>query len=102
MFDLEFGSHTDCDGITRREFIRIGGLTALGLALPDFLRAAHASPGKKDVACILLWMGGGPAHFETFDPKPEAPQEIRGEFGAIPTNVSGIQISDRLPKLAKQ
>src|SRR2546425_13272349 len=98
MFDLELGKHTDCDGITRRDFLRVGGITALGLTLPDFLRVANASPNKKDVACILLWMGGGPSHIDTFDQKPDAPQEIRGEVSAIKTNVSGIQISDKLPK----
>ncbi len=102
MFDLQLGKHTDCDGITRRDFLRVGGLTALGLTLPDFLKMASATPGKKDVACILLWMGGGPSHIDTFDPKPDAPSEIRGEFKAIPTNVNGIQLSDQLPKLAKQ
>src|SRR5437016_560495 len=102
MFDFITGKHTDCDGVTRRDFLRVGGLAALGLTLPDLMRVAQANPGKKDVSCILLWMGGGPSHIDTFDPKPDAPQEIRGEFKAIPTNVKGIQISDKLPKLAKQ
>src|SRR5438067_2210320 len=102
MFDFITGKHTDCDGVTRRDFLRVGGLAALGLTLPDLMRVARANPGKKDVSCILLWMGGGPSHIDTFDPKPDAPQEIRGEFKAIPTNVKGIQICDRLPKLAKQ
>jgi hypothetical protein len=104
MFDFDLGKHTDCDGVTRRDFLRVGGLTALGLSLPGFLKMAQASPNKapkKDISCILLWMGGGPSHIDTFDPKPDAPQEIRGEFKAIPTNVSGIQISDKLPKLAQ-
>jgi hypothetical protein len=56
--------------------------------------------GKKPASCILIWMDGGPTHFETFDPKPEAPVEIRGEFQPINTNVSGIQICEHLPKLA--
>src|SRR3569832_736447 len=105
MFDFDLGKHVDCDGVTRRDFLRVGGLTALGLSLPGFLKMAQASPNKaakKDISCILLWMGGGPSHIDTFDPKPDAPQEIRGEFKAIPTNVSGIQISDKLPKLAQQ
>lgn len=102
MFDITLGSHTECDGVTRRDFLRVGGLAVLGLALPDFLRVAEAAPAKRDVSCILLWMHGGPSHLDTFDPKPDAPQEIRGEFKAIPTNVSGIQISETLPKLAQQ
>jgi hypothetical protein len=102
MFDIEVGHHRDCDGVSRREFLRVGGLSALGLALPQLLQADAAKPGRSEVSCILLWMGGGPSHIDTFDPKPDAPSEIRGEFGAISTNVSGIQISDKLPKLAKQ
>lgn len=104
MIDLQFGSHTDCDGVTRREFLRVGGLAALGLTLPGFLAQARAAnrPAGKDISCILLWMGGGPSHIDTFDPKPEAPQEIKGDFGAIETTVSGIRLSDKLPKLARQ
>jgi len=102
MFDFELANHTDCDGVTRRDFLRVGGLSALGLTLPGFLSMAQASTNRKDVSCILLWMGGGPSHIDTFDPKPDAPAEIRGEFKAIPTNVSGIQLSDKLPKLAQQ
>jgi hypothetical protein len=56
--------------------------------------------GKKPASCILIWMDGGPTHFETFDPKPEAPVEIRGEFQPMNTNVPGIQICEHLPKLA--
>lgn len=108
MFDIDFGQKTACDGISRRDFLRVGGLTAFGLTLPGLLQAhADTTPGKsgapkRDISCILLWMGGGPSHIDTFDPKPEAPQDIRGAFKAIPTNVSGIQISEHLPKLAKQ
>jgi uncharacterized protein (DUF1501 family) len=108
MLDIEFGQHRDCDGVTRRDFLRVGGLSALGLTLPGLLRAdtvaaAHnGSTSKRDIAVILLWMGGGPSHIDTFDPKPDATQEIRGPFKAIPTNVSGIQLSEHLPRLAKQ
>jgi len=62
--------------------------------------AANLSANKKPSSCILIWMDGGPTHFETFDPKPEAPVEIRGEFQPIHTNVSGIQICEHLPQLA--
>ncbi len=106
MFEIELGAYRDCDGLTRRDFIRVGSLAALGLTLPGLLEAHADTIGgaarKQDVACILLWMGGGPSHIDTFDPKPDAPQEIRGAFGAIPTNVSGIRISEHLPKLAQQ
>lgn len=91
----------------RRDCLRLG---VAGLAGGSFLdlfalqRHAMASPNAsgpvKPTSCILIWMDGGPTHFETFDPKPEAPSEIRGEFHAISTNVPGIQISENLPKLA--
>jgi len=89
----------------RRNWLQLG---VAGLAGGSFsnllkLREACASdrPGQKSPSnCILIWMDGGPTHFETFDPKPEAPVEIRGEFQAIETNVSGIQICEHLPKLA--
>lgn len=107
MLDIELGQHLDCEGTTRRDFLRIGGLSALGLTLPGLLQASAqdvhgAASRKRETAIILLWMGGGPSHIDTFDPKPEATQEIRGPFKAIPTNVAGIQISEHLPKLAKQ
>ena len=108
-------SNRYCDGIKRRDLLQIGALSALGLTLPDWLRvqAAQASQnassgtvsGSKrpaDIACILLWMNGGPSHIDTFDPKPEAPQEIRGEFGVIPTSVKGVYVSEHLPRLAKE
>src|SRR5205807_7175616 len=103
MIDLFTGWTRDCEGFSRREFIKIGAMSVMGLALPDFLRmrAASADSGK-EISCILLWMNGGPSHIDTFDPKPDAPQEIRGQFKAIPTNVSGIQLSEHLPKLAQQ
>jgi hypothetical protein len=107
MLDLITGTSTDCTGVSRREFLRVGGLTALGLALPGFLRlqalaAATGTTRKKDVNCILLWMQGGPSHHDTFDPKPDAPAEIRGEFGTIPTTLTGVRIAEHLPCLARQ
>jgi hypothetical protein len=98
----------DCRGASRREFLRVGGLSALGLSLPGFLRlqqqavAAGASPRRSQVNCILLWMQGGPSHVDTLDPKPDAPAEIRGEFGTIPTCLPGIRVCEHLPMLARQ
>jgi uncharacterized protein (DUF1501 family) len=90
-----------CDGITRRDFVRIGALGGLGLA--SALRAAHAADAKpaKATNAIFVWLGGGPSHLDTFDPKPDAPAEIRGEFKAIDTSASGVRICEHLPKLAK-
>src|SRR5207302_1599531 len=91
-----------------RDLIKVGGLTLLGLTLPDLLRieAAAAAEGSAGTprarSVILLWMDGGPPQHETFDPKPEAPADMRGEFKAIPSNVPGIQLSELMPEMAKR
>ncbi len=105
-----FRMHTNCNGVTRRDFIQLGLGGVLGLGFADLLRLkANAAgsgatptekPGGKNVNCILIWMDGGPSHYETFDPKPDAPSEIRGEFKAIPTKVPGVRFSECVPKLA--
>ncbi len=82
----------------RRDFLRIGSLGALGITLDTVLRAKPA----KDISCIVLWQSGGCGHQDTFDMKPDAPSEYRGEFKPIPTNVPGIQICEHLPFTAKQ
>jgi hypothetical protein len=95
-----------CDRLNRREWLRVGGLSALGLSLPDILRlqggvrAAPAS-GRKARSCIVLFLMGGPPQHSTWDPKPAAPAEIRGEFGPTATNVPGLQICSLLPLLAR-
>jgi uncharacterized protein (DUF1501 family) len=91
--------------IDRRSMLRAGMLGAAGLALPSLLRwesqaAAQSKPAKKASSVIILWMRGGPSQHETWDPKPQAPAEIRGIFGAIPTKVPGIRISSLLPRSA--
>ncbi|MBM4073130.1 MAG: DUF1501 domain-containing protein [Planctomycetes bacterium] len=97
-----------CDGVSRREFLQVGGFGAAGLALSDLFRArAHASlPSPRGAgrgkACILLFMGGGPPQMDTFDLKPDAPAEVRGEFPPIATSVPGTHISSLLPALAQQ
>ena len=96
-----------CDGITRRDFVRIGGLSAMGLGLGSFfgLQSAAAvqklSIEAKAKSCILIWLEGGPSHIETFDPKPDAPSEVRGPLAAIGTNVSGIQLPECLERTAR-
>ena len=77
----------NCEGVTRRHCLRLGLGTLFGGGLVDALRlrgmATRADAGEAPAkACILIWMDGGPTHFETFDPKPEAPSEVRGEFDA--------------------
>ena len=107
MFDLLTGKASDCTGLSRRAFLRVGGLSVLGLSLPTFLRLQHLRAAEtgvpaKTARCILLWMQGGPSHIDTMDPKPDAPAEVRGEFGTIPTTLPGVRFSEHLPLLARQ
>jgi Protein of unknown function (DUF1501) len=102
MLNLTMGLHRSCDRVTRRELLKVGSLAALGISLPAFLERRARAGGRsgKDISCILIWLQGGISHIDSFDPKPAAPQEIRGEFGAIATSVPGIALCDPLPKLA--
>ena len=95
----------NCAGMPRRDFLQLGIGATFGFGLVDLirLRAAAATAGKKSAKqlnCILIWMDGGPSHYETFDPKPNAPEEIRGELEPIKTNVPGIHFCETVPKLA--
>ena len=87
---------------TRRDALKIGtGL--FGLTLPDYLGLVHAGavdPTRRDISCIFLFLAGGISHFESFDPKPEAPQGIRGLWNPQSTNVPGTFITEKLPLLA--
>jgi uncharacterized protein (DUF1501 family) len=97
----------NCNGVSRRDCLQLGLGTLLGGGLVTALRArgfaaeAVNKPTAKAKSCILVWMDGGPTHFETFDPKPDAPEEYRGEFKAIPTAVPGCHFSEHMTKLAK-
>jgi hypothetical protein len=95
--------HRTCDGVQRRDFLKVGVLGGSALTLPGFLRLAAAGEVKKAKAtsAIFINLQGGPTHMDTFDLKPDAPSEYRGEFNPIPTNVPGIQISEHLPKIAQ-
>ena len=92
-----------CDGILRREFLRVGGLSALGLGLADALRrrARAEAPRTALKNCILVWLDGGPSHLETFDLKPDAPAEVRGPYRPIATNVPGLAIGEHFGRLAR-
>lgn len=96
----------NCDGTTRRDCLQFGLGALLGSGLVENLRArgeatAHAGgPKAKATSCILIWMDGGPTHFETFDPKPDAPVEYRGEFSHTQTSVPGVLYSEHMVKLA--
>jgi hypothetical protein len=95
-----------CDGLSRREAVRVGGLAFTGLAWADLVRTrASAAPAKgsfgRAKACVVIFNYGGPSHLDLWDLKPDAPQEIRGEFKPAPTTVTGVQICEHLPRLAK-
>ena len=92
-----------CDGVSRRNFIKIGGLGMGGLALPELLRASASSGGgKREKSIIMIYLPGGPPHQDMYDLKMDAPREIRGEFKPIRTAVPGIHISEMLPLIARQ
>jgi hypothetical protein len=98
-----------CGGLTRRDWLKIGSLGSLGLGLDDFYRLSEAQAAPREVdknfgrakSCILLLPYGSPPQHETFDPKPDAPSELRGSFKPISTSVSGVQICEGLPRIAK-
>jgi hypothetical protein len=92
-----------CDGMTRRSCLQLGlgALTGAGLTQMLQLRAESGDSGARKRSCILVWLDGGPTHYETFDPKPNAPKEIRGEFEPISTSVPGVHFSEKLVGLAK-
>src|SRR5438309_4119673 len=94
------GAHL-CDGVSRRDFLRVGSLGLAGLTLPGLLQATAAPRARKAKSCIQLFMWGGPSQHETFDLKPSAPAGVRGDFRPIPTNVPGIQICEHLPLMAR-
>lgn len=102
MLTLQTGSPArNCQGMTRRCALKAGVLGALGLSLPDMLRARAESGSSNDKSVILLWLDGGPSQLETYDPKPEAPSEYRGPYKAIQTSVPGIQLCEMLPGQAR-
>ena len=108
--------YSNCEGFTRRDCLQLGLAGLAGGGLVDLLRLsaqavapatvvpAEVRPtpvlGKRPTACIMIWLDGGPSHFETFDPKPEAPVEIRGEFQPIATRTPGVQCCETMPRLA--
>ena len=108
MLDVQLGRPATarrCDGATRRDFLRVGGLGAL--ALPTLLAAegratAAGGTAARAKSVVLVYLGGGLSHHDSFDPKPGAPAEVRGQYKPIDTSVDGLQVSEKLPLLAKQ
>src|SRR5215510_8896558 len=102
--------HT-CEGPTRRELIRSGSIGLFGLNLASFLAMQKTAQAAKyegargfgsAKSVIMVFLQGGPSHIDIWDPKPNAPANIRGEFKSIPTKVSGIELSETMPMLAEQ
>src|SRR5947209_19943459 len=94
----------DHHAVSRRELLRVGGLSLFGAGLADLLRLqAEASPAARPArarAVIFIFQSGGPSQHETFDPKPDAPEGIRGEYGTTATRLSGVRFCEYLPRLA--
>src|SRR5436190_21547108 len=90
--------------LSRRAFLRVGTLGALGLSLPDYLalRQAQGATVARAKSIILIYAMGGISHHDSFDPKPLAPAEIKGEFGTIVTRLPGVRFSDLIPRLARR
>jgi hypothetical protein len=102
MLDILGGRFAACDGIGRRNFLRIGALGLGSLTLADLLRARARGEGTgRCRAVIQVVLGGGPSHLETYDPKPDAPREVRGELAAIPTALPGVHLSELMPRQAQ-
>jgi Protein of unknown function (DUF1501) len=104
MLEIKGTAQTFCDGVSRRNFLRIGALGA-GITLADMLRlqAAQGGVGKptRTKSAIMIYLPGGPSHMDMYDLKPDAPKEFRGEFNPIATNVPGVQICEHFPMQAK-
>src|SRR5947209_2776679 len=107
MLDILLGRKAvRCDGASRRDFLRLGAVGALGLSLPGLFRAealgATRQQGKARAKSVLLvYLGGGLSHHDSFDLKPDAPAEIRGKYNPIDTDVPGLRIGEKLPHLAR-
>src|SRR4051794_18956407 len=98
------GKAYTCDGITRRDFLQVGTLGAIGLSLPQMLAAKEAGavkPDHDDRACIMIFNLGAPSNMDLWDMKPDAPAEIRGPFKPVASKVPGLQFSEILPRHAR-
>src|SRR5215211_3484264 len=108
MFTITRGTVRSCEGLTRRQWLRVGGLGVAGLTLPDLLHGRAAAEGTRRPAasfgrarsCILCFLFGAPAHQDIWDLKPDAPAEVRGEFKPIRTTVPGLVLGEHVPRVA--
>src|SRR4051812_43522359 len=91
-----------CSGASRRDFLRVGGLGAL--ALPTLLKAeagGAVAAGARAKSVVLVYLGGGLSHHDTFDLKPDAPEDVRGKYRPIPSSVPGLMVGEKLPRMAR-
>jgi uncharacterized protein (DUF1501 family) len=104
MLTFTLGSASDCDRTSRRSFLQVGALAGLGISLPLALaaRKTRAAQSREGANCILIWTQGGTSHHDTFDPKPDAPVSIRGEFKPIATAIPGVQFTEVAPRMAQE
>ena len=108
MLNLSAAMTRTCAGVSRRSLLKIGTLGGLGVTLPNWLAARQAmgndaAPAAKgDIGCIFIWTHGGTSHHDTLDPKPTAPQAVRGPFSTIDTTVPGVQFTELCPNLARK
>src|SRR5262249_46177006 len=104
MFSIGRGRVRSCEGLSRREWLRVGALGAAGLTLPDLLRAGGRHTEKsfgRARSCILCFLFGAPAHQDVWDLKPDAPAEVRGEFRPIVSSVPGLSLGEHIPRIAR-
>ncbi|MFQ5731006.1 MAG: DUF1501 domain-containing protein [Planctomycetaceae bacterium] len=107
MLNLLPGMLRDCERVSRRGFLQVGALGGLGMTLPGFLALKEAKAARRGgpgtaANCILIWTRGGTSHHDTFDPKPDAPVSVKGEYDVIDTAVPGVQFAEILPTMAKE
>ncbi len=110
MLNIMQGRHRTCDGVSRRDLLKVGSLAFGGLTLDGLLRGSalradeagvKSSVPNKNLSVILVWQGGGPSHLDMWDLKPQAPAEFRGTFNPIASNVPGYRVSEHMPRLAQ-
>src|SRR5919202_1151840 len=105
MLDIVLGrSGGCCDGVSRRAFLRAGAVAGLGLGLPALLAGEAKCAGKRKArarSVLLVYLGGGLSPHDSFDPKPEAPAEVRGKYRPVDTSVPGLHIGELLPRMAR-
>ncbi len=106
MLQLGSAKSKNCQGLSRRHMLQVAGIDLLGISLANSLGSssvfADETKGRRETSCIFIWLNGGPSQFETFDPKPNTSEAIRGPFGAIQTHLPGVAVSELIPMLSRR